>query len=174
MDAIVARWIWLQTDLEEGRKQFSKINASQRFLRTFVLAAVAAILLFRAFSDDKHDSYLATLAILIVAIITAVILVKVLISPSLRQREFNKRPDANQEIAWSIDNENITIISPDTRSEVRWTHFYKVVSTPVGFLFMPNAQIFQFIPNRAFLIPADIEKLKTLARDHAKDYKEIR
>ena len=49
-----------------------------------------------------------------------------------------------------------------------------MLSTPAGFLLLPNAQIFHFIPRRAFASEADIEALKTLASTHAREFKELK
>ncbi len=112
-------------------------------------------------------------AILLVAILVAVPLGK-RINAFFVRRQFAKRPDANVEIEWIFTEQGISTSSSAHKSEIQWSVFQRVISTSAGFLFMPNRQIFHFIPARAFETPADIENLKILTRRHASDFKELK
>lgn len=110
---------------------------------------------------------------IIIVLIAYLITIK-LISPFLRKREFAKRPDAHTEIEMTSTENGISIISGLGKSEVHWSSWQRVIFTPVGFLLLPNEQIFYFVPNRAFQSPEEIERLKSLIRTHVKDHKEVK
>lgn len=174
MTPISARWIWLQEDLELGKKHFSRIKGSHQFW-IYAIIGFSAVFLVRQFltKGDRMAS-LFVLGLLFVAACIAVLIVKKVVSPILRKREFAKRPDAGQEIHWLFSNDDITVTTRDSKSEIKWSAFYKVFHTPAGFLFLPNAQIFYFIPKRAFSTDEDFAAVRSLARTNAKEFGDLK
>ena len=179
MPPITAHFRWTVEDLITGRKYAMKLKRGRLILIIGVAVAVFSFSLLSG-NHPKHTSHgnhlsanLVIFGILLGAILIAVPLGKFTGAMIIR-RQFAKRPDANQEIACEFSESGIATSSSNAKSEIKWPAFYKVLATPAGFLFMPNAQIFHFIPKRAFASPADIETLKTLARQHATEFKELK
>lgn len=140
-----------------------------------MIIGIAAVT--RSSAQREHpfsaSAALFTVGILIFTIIIAVSLTIQISKYNLR-REFAKRPDANMEILWILSAAGIQTKSTNLKAELNWPVFQKIISAPAGFIFMPNSQIFHFIPIRAFSSAEDIENLKTLAREHAAVFKELK
>ena len=90
------------------------------------------------------------------------------------RRQFAKRPEVNREFVWTISDQGINTCTAVSKSEFQWSLYQKIISIPAGFVFMLSEQHYNFLPTRAFSSPADIENLKTLARQHATDFKEVK
>jgi hypothetical protein len=177
MPIITAKFRWTAEDLITGRKYAIRHKRRGRLILLLAVAFVMFMFGLLNGSQPKHDSgaihlssSLTVFGVLIGVILFALPLGKY-IAARINRRQFAKRPDADEDILWECSDTGIVTSSSNTQSEIKWAAFYKVLATPAGFLFMPNAQIFHFIPNRAFGSPADIESLKTLARQHARDFK---
>ncbi|MES2922571.1 MAG: YcxB family protein [Verrucomicrobiota bacterium] len=180
MRSITARFRWTVEDLIIGSKYDP--NSKPSWLLVIGCAALG-IFAFAVSgpSPAKQVSHgihptaiwvlLIVLGILLVGILVALPLAKK-INALVVRRQFAKRPDANMEIEWTFSEVAVKSATTDSKFEVQWSVFHKVISTPKGFLFMSNARVFHFIPHRAFATPADIEDLKTLARQHATRFKE--
>lgn len=174
MDPIIAQWTWTQEDLDLGRKFFRKtVSKVRQFWTWAIISASVTFVILNEIAKGGREAGLFVFGILLFAVLGSIFVTTTFISPFLRKREFAKRPDANIEIRWEITAEKIVITTDLSRSEMEWSIFYKVISVKAGFLFLPNAQIFQFIPNRAFAVENDIQRLRQLAALHAKDYKEF-
>ena len=182
MQPIIARYRWTVEDLITGRKYTTKLNRG-RLIRIIGLAVAAAAALTFGVPSGNHPNHAphrndpsanwVVSGIFLGAILIAVPLGK-FIAAKIVRRQFAKRPDANAELEWNFAEQAISTSSSHAKSEIKWPAFQKVISTPVGFIFMPTAQIFHFIPNRAFASPADIESVRTLARQHATEFKELK
>ena len=81
---------------------------------------------------------------------------------------------ADLEITWTFSEQGIHGLTSDTESHCKWAAFPSVIVTADGFIFKSSSQLFYFIPNRAFATPAEIEDLKTLARQCAPHFEEKR
>ena len=176
METITARFIWTANDLLAGRKyvlKLSKWSSVGVWLLALVFFTIGVLISNPP--NSKHGALAAVFLfiILFIGIIIGVPLAKMISQWSIR-RQFTKRPDADTEVVWEISENGISIHSDLSKAEIQWNAFQRVVFTPVGFLFMPNAQIFHFIPNRAFANDGEIAKLKELARRLAKDFKELK
>lgn len=176
METITARFNWTAEDLLTGRKFALKLNRWSPF--GFGVALLAAIVLGISVSGahlGKHGGLSAFIigGLILFGIIIGVPLAK-RISQGMIRRQFAKRPDAGAEIVWEISEQLIIIRSENSNSENQWSVFQQVIFTPGGFLFMPNKQVFNFIPNRAFENEMEIGRLKALARHQAKEFREIK
>jgi hypothetical protein len=169
MNPITARYRWTVVDLLTGRKISLRLN---RALLYFRLALGSTLLAF-AFWQYQTGSFSWVFYLALGIILPITIGVRKTIQTRLLRRQFNKRPDANAGVEWIISDQGIVFSTPLSKGEIQWSAFQKIVATPKGFLFMPNRQIFHFIPVRAFETPADVENLNTLARQHAKEFKEL-
>ena len=179
MNSITVRYRWTVEDLIAGRRY---AQPSAKVLMTIVALTLPVVFLASANDSSRssppsaYEAALVIVVIVAIAIVASWIALKIgrKIRHSILRRQFAKRPDANHEVEWKISNEKIHISTPDAKTEVLWPAFQRVISTPAGFLFMPNKQIFHFIPIRAFDSPSDIEKLKEMARKHARTFKELK
>lgn len=179
MQPIPARFHWTVEDLITGRKY--ALKPKRKWLVFIISAAVAVFTIgLQSGHHPSHTSHenhlpekLVALGVVVGAILIAVPVGK-FIGATIIRRQFAKRPDANEEIAWEFSEAGIATSSSNAKSEIKWPAFYRVLATPAGFLFMPNHQIFHFIPNRAFASSADIETVKSLARQHATVFKEMK
>lgn len=171
MPPITARYHWTAEDLLIG-SEF--VNRSRRIRLIFFFSMCGAIY-SSVFFRGKYDwsAVLCTAAILLLAIVVALPLGK-FIAKQITLRQFAKRPDANAEVEWIFTEHGISTFSSVHKSEIQWSTFQRIISSSAGFLFMPNLQIFHFIPARAFETPVDIENLKILARRYASDFKELK
>jgi hypothetical protein len=176
METITARLIWTADDLLAGRKHALKLNkwTSFGFWAAFVVFVSIGISVSGP-SNSQHRVLAASIigGVILVGILIGVPLAK-MISRWLIRRQFAKRPDAGSEVVWEISENGIATHSAHSKAEIQWDAFQRVVSTPAGFLFMPNAQIFHFLPNRAFADDGEMDKVRDLARRLAKEFKEIR
>lgn len=175
METITARFNWTVDDLLAGRKQVLKLKKWRTFgISIAALAAFSIGLLKSAPLDSKHGVLAAFIigGLILLGILIGVPLAK-MISRFLIRRQFAKRPDAGTEVVWEMSEDGIATHSAHSKAEIQWSAFQRVISTPAGFLFMPNTQIFHFLPNRAFANYAEIARLKDLARRMAKDFKEL-
>ncbi|HEX7261398.1 MAG TPA: YcxB family protein [Luteolibacter sp.] len=170
MPPITVRFRWTLEDLLTGRKLSLRLNRSLFYIRIALGIALIGFGIRKYLLGDPLWVFFLSFAI----ILPIALLVKSVIQKQLIRRQFSKRPDANAEVAWTVTDQGISASSPHSKSEIQWSAFQRVIATPAGFLFMPNRQIFHFIPTRAFETPADIENLKTLARQHAKEFKEMK
>lgn len=176
MDTITARFVWTADDLITGRKYTMKLNKWRSVGISFAALVAFSIGIHSSGAHQgKHGILAASIigGVILVGIIIGVPLAK-MISRWLIRRQFAKRPDSGLEIVWEISENGISAHSTHSKSEIQWSAFQRVVSTPAGFLFMPNAQIFHILPNRAFADDGEIAKLKNLARRLAKDFKELK
>ena len=176
MESITARFTWTADDLIVGRKHALKLNKWSPIGYWFAAIAFIVICVYSTGAHrDKHGVIVASFisGLILLGFIIGVPLAR-MISSFLIRRQFGKRPDAGTEIVWEISEAGISTISAHSKSENQWSSLQKVVVTPAGFLFMPNSQIFHFIPNRAFAKPEDVENLKQLARHCAIEFKEVK
>jgi hypothetical protein len=95
-------------------------------------------------------------------------------SRNQRSRLFAKRPHAYQVVQAAFSPEEIYFSCQDQKIQTTWSAFNKVVATPDGILFLPNAEVFRFIPERAFKTDDDFEALIVLARKHAPNFQELK
>lgn len=170
MNPITARFRWTVEDLLTGRKFSLRLN---RALVYFRIALGVALLAF-AFWQYQIGSFSWVFYLALSITLPIAIVVRKTIQTWLLRRQFSKRPDANAQVEWIISDQGIVASTPLSKGEIQWSAFQKIVATPKGLLFMPNRQIFHFIPARAFETPADMENLKSLARQHATDFKELK
>lgn len=170
MPPITARFRWTVEDFLTGRKLSLRLN---RGLFYFRLTLGVALLAF-AYWQYQTGSFSWVFYLAFSITLPVAIIVREAIQSWLLRRQFSKRPDANAEVEWTLSDQGIVSSTPLSKGEIQWSAFQRVISTPSGFLFMPNRQIFHFIPTRAFETPTDIENLKTLARQHATEFKELK
>lgn len=176
METITARFTSTADDFIAGRKHALKLNkwSSFGFWAAFLMFVSIGISVSGP-SNSQHRILAASIigGVILVGIVIGVPLAK-MISRWLIRRQFAKRPDADSEVVWMFSEDGIAIHCAHSKAEIHWDAFQRVVSTPAGFLFMPNAQIFHFLPNRAFADDGEIAKLKDLARRLANEFKELR
>lgn len=178
MEPITARFSWTFEDIRTGRKLVKKPGNLGLLLITGVAVACCAILLIGAPSGRSYP--LGTNLIILGIFSTAVAFGAIAlfltrkIETSFARSKFSNRPDANCEVEWKFSEFEIHSSTDHSKSELKWIAFYKVISTPEGFIFMPNAEIFHFIPKRAFQSDEDINSLIALARRHASDFRELK
>ena len=173
-ESITARFVWTVDDLMIGRKYFARFRKTS--LIGIVLFVAGAVFvgsnIQRAYiGNDVFETVAGIALTILLGVIIGVPLAR-MISSFLIRRQFSKRPDAGMEIIWEISEAGISTSSALSKSEIQWSAFQKVVATPAGFLFMPNVEIFHFIPNRAFENKMKIERLKELARRYAAQFKD--
>lgn len=173
MKPIVAKFRWTADDLKTGRKYFRRINTTRRLIFHSITILCIGYVLWDPIVAGNRAAFFTIPFVIIVALIAYLITI-LLISPYLAKREFSKRPDANMEIEYSFSAEKIVVTSPKAKSETEWAAYSQVFSTPAGFLFLPNAQIFHFLPRRAFANDGDIEILKGLALQQSIDFKTLK
>lgn len=178
MKPIIASYCFTVEDLLAGRKYGIKTKRSRWFwffvpILPFSFGWLSSIHIKDLFHGYNLAAALVGLLVPLCVIIAVSFLIRWIVSFIIR-RQFAKRPDANQDVVWEFSESGIAVSSRNSKSEIKWQHFYKVLATPAGFLFMPIAQIFHFIPNRAFESAADIENLKILARQCAREFKELK
>lgn len=177
MKPIIASYCFTVEDLLAGRKYGMKTKLGPWFWLTFIPFFIYFNSLIEIiFKDLTHGRHLASLISLLIPLcvfIAALFLLKGIVLFMIR-RQFAKRPDANQDVVWEFSKSGIVVSSRNSKSEIKWPHFDKVLATPAGFLFMPIAQVLHFIPHRAFESAADIENLKTLARQCAREFKQLK
>lgn len=176
METITARFTWTADDLIAGRKHALKLNKWSSFgFWTAFLTFVSIGISVSGPSNSQHRVLTASIigGVILVGIIIGVPLAR-MFSRWLIRRQFAKRPDAGSEVVWEISENGIATHCAHSKAEIQWDAFQRVVSTPAGFLFMPDTQIFHFLPNRAFADIVEMDRLKDLARRLAKDFKVIR
>jgi hypothetical protein len=84
-------------------------------------------------------------------------------------RGFNKRPDANIEIAWRFTDTEITMQTPLGTATVSWKSYFKIVETNDGFLFYPLKRLFHWLPFAAFESAECIAKVRQLIAESGID-----
>lgn len=178
MESITACYCFTVEDLLAGRKYGIKTKQGRWVwffvpILPFSFGWLSSIHLKDLFHGYNLAAALVSLLVPLCVVIAVSFLIRWIVSFMIR-RQFAKRPDANLEIVWTFSETGIATSSSLSESEIKWPTFYKVLATPKGFLFMPNQQTFHFIPTRAFESPADIENLKTLARQCAREFKELK
>lgn len=175
MHPITARYRWTIEDLITVRK-YAPTTKSDRLISIIIAITAGAIVIFQNFiSPTAFHTNLEVFGIFLAAICVSLITLFLCrqFGALFVRRQFANLPNANQEIAWAFSEREITIVTPIAKSEVQWSVFPKVISTSKGYVFVSDNQACGFIPTRAFETPADIENLKTLARQHATDFKEL-
>ncbi|MBC7981425.1 MAG: YcxB family protein [Armatimonadetes bacterium] len=173
MPPITARFKWTADDLAVGRKFFGRTAGNS--VLWFVLIFLTVIFTSLKFLlGNRFEVVLVVAGIFGFATFVGITIVTRLVRPYLLKREFASRHDAHEEIEWQFSQQQITINSTDGKSDLQWSAFQKVLSTPAGFLFLSTAQIFHFVPRRAFASEADIEFVISLARTHAREFKELK
>jgi hypothetical protein len=174
MPPITARYIFTLDDLLAGRKRVLKVGRALAYfiVMTGIVIALAIRMLGGPPRHFSLEGVAAAIGLLIFAILVAVPSAK-MINYLIIRNQFRKRPDLTSEVEWKFSEQNIIITSPTSTSECQWTAFQKIISTPEGIIFMPNAQIFSFVPIRAFDSAQDFEAVTALARRHASDFKEL-
>ena len=89
--------------------------------------------------------------------------------PALRRwgvrRQFALRPDRDCEVEWTINANEITVQTPQSRSTSTWQTIMKIVATPEGFVIYKGPRMFQWLPRHAFNSDADYERFASLARE---------
>ena len=178
MEPITSRFTLIADDLIKSKEHAALALESKGPLLAWIQSHKAYVAFLAAFAfPEKFDVLGCTITRESVTgtmfVIMLVGLATTLISNFLTRRRFPKLLDANREINWTISDTEIQISSTHSQATFDWVAFQRILFTRAGFLFMANEQIFHFIPTRAFSTPADIENLKTLARQHATDFKEM-
>jgi hypothetical protein len=174
VEPITVRFVWTADDLITGRKYAIKLNKWSPIGYGFTAIVGLAICIYASGAHrQKHGVMIAIFigGMILLGIIIGVPFAR-MISRFLIRRRFAKRPDSGTEVVWEISDAGISTSTAQSKSENLWTSLQQVVSTPEGFLFMPNTEIFYFIPHRAFESGMDIERLKELARRCAAKFKE--
>ena len=175
MTPITARFCWTVDDLFIGRKYATKSGIFGLPLISAIAVICCWILLRGAPRGRVYslNTNLAIIGIFAVAVIgggTALFLTRK-IELVFARRKFARRPDANAEVEWKFSDEEITTSTDNSKSEMKWTAFHKVIATPKGLIFMPCAEIFHFIPIRAFQSSGDMETVMELARRQVAHFK---
>lgn len=94
--------------------------------------------------------------------------------PSVRRwrtrRQFAMRPDRNCEVEWTIDANEISLQTPQSRATSTWQAIMKIVATPEGFVIYKGPRMFQWLPRHAFASDADYERFDSLAHERVVKY----
>jgi len=176
MEPITLTYRYTADDARKGSEQIQKHLYKSQFLNN-----ILAVLLYGCFASIFLWLVIGTLPPLAVAIVFGAVssvfpisflLVK-LMNKSIVRRYFASLRDT-EEIQWTTSESGIEVITTNSRWELKWPGIPCVVSTPEGFLYQTDSKNYYFVPTRAFSSPADIENLKTLVRQHATDFKELK
>lgn len=167
---VSARYNWTIDDLLTGRRITMRLN---RRLLYFRIAVVIAFLVF-AWQAHQSGNGLQPIFLGGAIAIPLLVLLRRFISEWTLRRQFPKRPDAGAEVGWDISEDGILATSPNTRTELKWTAFQRVIATPKGIIFMPNRQIFHFLPARSFAPPEEMETVATMASRLVPDFKRLK
>lgn len=172
MPPVTARYRWTLDTLQTGKHYAGKLRRGALAARVIIVGAFA--LLAMKFLLGGEDGFSTLNAVLVVGISLGVgLVIGLALKNHLAQKQFSQRPDANSEIEWTASESGISISTSTASSEIQWSAFQIIISTPKGFLFMPNRQVFNFIPSHAFESKEAVEAVKNLARQHAKDFREM-
>ena len=168
MEPITGRFIQTLDDCLVGSKYLVSGRSLNRWINVILMLFLVHLLWTLRGNLDLPGMIYSVLPFLILVAFLKFFL------PFIQRRQFTRHPETNMEMVYSITDVAIRFESEVSTIETRWRAFKKIVSAPEGFVFMPTSQSFHFLPIRAFSSPADIENLKTLARQHAADFKEVR
>lgn len=173
MEPITARYIFTLDDLLAGRKHILKVGRPLAYF--IVMIGIFIALAIRVLGGPSRHFSLEGVAVSIGLLMFATLIAV----PSAKKinywiirNQFRKRHNLTEELEWKFSEQNIVVTSPTAASECQWAAFQKVVSTAEGIIFMPNLQIFHFIPIRAFDSAQDFEAVRELARRHAVSFQE--
>lgn len=167
---VSARYNWTIDDLLTGRRITMRLNRRLHYFR-LAMCVLAAILMW---STHRNGWVFVASLFAIAFLIYLGLLLRRFISEWTLRRQFPKRPDAGAEVGWDISEDGILATSPHSRTELKWTIFQRVVATPKGIVFMPNRQIFHFLPARAFASPGEMETVATMASRLVADFKRLK
>lgn len=164
MNPITARFHWTSPDRTESRETVmrSKFGSKNPAALLQFLLTMAILL-----GMDHLRIDLLWITVSVLMLLTIIGFAKFL-------KPFDKRPHAYQVVEWSITPEEIRCSCQNQKIQTTWSAFNKVIATSEGILFLPSAEVFRFIPERAFKTDDDFEALKTLARKYAPDFNELK
>jgi hypothetical protein len=86
------------------------------------------------------------------------------------RRQFAMRPDRDCEVEWTIDANEITLQTPQSRATSTWQTIMKIVKAPEGFVIYKGPRMFQWLPRHAFASDADYQRFASLARERVTKY----
>lgn len=168
--SVRACYNWTLEDLLTGRRITMRLNWRLHYFRA-AMCILAALLLWRTHQSGMLFS--ASLFLIAFLIYLGLLLRRFLGEWTLR-RQFPKRPDAGAEVGWDISEDGIVATTHYSRVELKWTAFQRAVATPAGIVFMPNCQVFHFLPARAFASPADMETVVEKASRLVPDFRRLK
>lgn len=167
---VSARYHWTIEDLLTGRRITMRLNRRLFYFRIAVVVGFLALAWLRHGSADPLWIFFLGCAISIPLLVP----LRKLVGEWTLRRQFPKRPDAGAEVGWDISEDGIITSTPYSRAELKWTAFQRVIATPAGIVFMPNRQIFHFLPARAFAPPADMATVAEMASRLVPDFKRLK
>jgi hypothetical protein len=177
-DVIHARYRWTADEALRAQ-QFHVRHTLTRYyrpiLRTMAGLGVVAGLVVMVLScvesgpepRDKSGEFLAAAFMVVGGLMPFAM-------PTVRRwrarRQFAMRPDRDCEVDWTINANEITLQTPQSRSTSTWQTIMKIVQAPEGFVIYKGPRMFQWLPRHAFASDADYQRFAGLARERATKY----
>jgi membrane protein implicated in regulation of membrane protease activity len=137
-----------------------------------IVAVFSAVSLLIETAVGQAYSFEQLILILVLAFSVVYLLQPWLSRRALRQH-YGQRPDRDKLVEYRIDPVEISIATEGmTSSENRWSTYHSIVRTSKGFLFYPNEDVFQWLPNHAFASQDEVERMTNLARRCSTNFSE--
>lgn len=166
---ITVRYIWTADELVKATQLHKRAGFRRGFrlaLQVF-FAAIALLGVALVLSVDY-----AGYALLVGG--TLALILSVTSNSWILRWRFNRRPDNQAEITWTIDADQLKNQHDMGRTEFTWKAIAKVVKTPEGLLMYPNDQLFYWLPRHGFAGSQEFETLAELAKTKVERFFAIR
>lgn len=168
MEPITDRFILTLADCVAASKYLASRKSFNRWINLIILVFLADILWNLRDIHTTSDVFVTFFPFLLLVAVLKIFI------PIISRRGFGMHPEIGKEMVFSVTDDSIRLVSDISTTDTQWKAFKKVVAAPEAFIFMLSSRHFHILPTRAFSSPTDIENLKTLCRQHANDFKEVK
>jgi hypothetical protein len=169
-DVCTAKFRWTREELIRAMQQHQRLRIRAGVVLIMKIFAGVLLLfiglLLLAWLFLPSTSHPPIVAIVILVVFSSYWLTFDLLNTWYWARGFNKRPDANIEIAWRFSDTEITMQTALGTATVSWKSFFKIAETSDGFLFYPLKKLFHWLPFTAFESSECIAKVRRLIAEN--------
>lgn len=156
MSAVHVEYIYTREEAERARR--ASLKAASPFLRYLPYIVPFAVVVGVATILSSSDIWFVW-PVVAVALVFAFWRAHAK-NRKLREEAFNKSPDANNPVRWTIDADHIELRGVSSETTMKWSGYIKARETDLGFLLYFQPRLAHWLPKSGFKSGSDIETMR--------------
>lgn len=169
MSAVHVEYIYTKDEAHRARREVVRaISPAIRYL-PYVLILGVLVGIAHVW-DDELPWFVLPLVIIFYSVIIWRALAK---NRRVREEAFEKSPDANNPVRWTIDADGVELRGVNSETKLKWSGYVRVRETDLGFLFYFQARLAHWLPKSGFKSESDIDTVRNWIQEKSIPYKRV-